>query len=251
VLLPIAVGAHDVDGVLRVLLTEQGIKEYSRSVLKDISPRQQLALTTCVPPSGAASKQQQSLRDVLGLTVGQGQEDYATRIQDALRAVNQSKPIHTSELNEFFMKYERYGGNTYHADWDSSQTLGWNGEATGLRFIEEALDAQASEMWAFRNADAPADCPLGMTFNPKLAVSTMNCFFVTELRPTHAEISQRYGPSLNPDQLSSLIQEFEKARAAALALGFATNFASANPAPQVQRAWRKSVGQLDLAFQTV
>jgi len=187
----------------------------------------------------------------MNLTVSVGQAKNAAHLQDTVRALNLSQPASKSSLDEFFELYSHFNGSHYAAAWNKTQTLGWLGEAGGLGEIAAALEHLSSEVWAFPQGSASAHCPLAVDFSPNVAVSPTNCFFLSSLEPTDTQVSQRYSLLLTPAQLSNLTEEFQKGRAASLALGYASAMSTGNVAPQVQAAWNDSKDKLNAAYRVM
>lgn len=181
----------------------------------------------------------------MNLTLSSEQGHSAAVLQSSLHQFALSSNV---SLQEFFATYAHFNGSWFRAAWNASQTLSWHREPGGVRDLGNVLQSLSSEVWTFPGADAPFDCPLASDFNPKLAVSTTNCFYATSTLPSDAEVKSRYALSLSADKLANLTEEFRKARAAALALGIVSAASTGNVADEVQVAWTKSQQQLGTAF---
>merc|ERR1712060_940715 len=69
-------------------------------------------------------------------------------------------------MDSFFARYANVGGDMYHASWNDSQTLGWQGEANGLGVILSDLKRLCGECWAYSGAKGLPGCSAAVPFDP-------------------------------------------------------------------------------------
>lgn len=239
---PLAVFAHDADGLLRDVLTTKGVDAYAPSVLQSITARQRLAFTSCITPGGSGD-----LRQVLNFSLGDAQLLAAQQLRRDLDRIS-NLWLNESTLDPFFAAYSNYGGVSYIADWNASQTLGWQNEANGLDVLANSLHALSMEYWAFLGAQAPPGCAMASDFNASSARAGYHCFVVTDAHPSRPEVEARYN-LLTPDQMTLLLSTFRKARTASIALHLALQHADRNGPllEATQNAWQTSVRRFNRA----
>lgn len=229
-----AVAIHDADGTLRAVVTDEGLASTGPALGGNLSARARAALATCLTAGGNGD-----LRMVLNLSLGQHHAQAAAHLVRTLQPISFMN-LNTSFLDAATLTYEHSGGDLYFASWNASQTLGWQGEAHGLGVISQALRRLSLESWAFQGAPTPDECALAREFNATTDVLSTNCFYATEAHPSKEEATKRYD-MLTSTQLKRLVDEFGKARAAALALRNALAFVPIGPraAPDLRNAWQK------------
>mmetsp|Transcript_105033 Transcript_105033/g.186062 ORF Transcript_105033/g.186062 Transcript_105033/m.186062 type:complete len:758 (-) Transcript_105033:57-2330(-) len=237
--------AHDVAGLLQHVLTEDGVELYNRSLLQNLNLRQRAVVNTCLVPRGTGK-----LSEWFSLSGGPMQVQDAAHLRASKKALDASM-VNESQLGSFFKKYKTYSGNSYVSSWNTTQTLGWLNEASGVSNMLNELYKLTGEHWTFHDAQAPAGCAMALDFDPSTQVAQFNCFWVTDSRPTPSELKQRYAIRLNENQLTLLYRMFARARVTSSALKSARTFGNTNTQAvlRLQDKWRDSSQTLNKAVE--
>lgn len=234
VLFSTTVVVSDAAGTLRSVVTTPGIETYRRSLFQNLSTWQGFVLSNCINQGGDLRK---NLNFSVSLPEMQQWQTLDRTLQDARKA-----RLDESSLNDFFKAHARIDGGTYRAVWNTSQTLAWHSETTGVLAIANSLKNLSGEHWTFHGAQPPVGCAAAVDFKPSLSVLSWSCFFVTGNHPSDAEVKSRY-QTLAKDKLHQLQLVFQEARQIAAALLIVQTFAitNAKDADSLSNAWQTSV----------
>lgn len=232
-LLPTTVAVHDAAGLLRSVVTDPGMEMYRPRLFPNLTSRQGAILSSCINSGGS-----------LRLSVNFSIIRQAQRWQALNRTTQQFRAaaLNTSSLKAFFGRYGSVGGGSFYAAWNSSQTLGWDGEPNGVNVIARKLQQLSGEHWAFHNANPPLGCAMAMPFDATSATQSFSCFFVTGSHPTTKEAGERYA-TLARNDLLKLQSQFQMARATAQALSLAQTMSTRSglAVPKLRDEWNRSV----------
>eukprot|EP00928_Gymnodinium_smaydae_P019024 TRINITY_DN17260_c1_g2_i1.p1 TRINITY_DN17260_c1_g2~~TRINITY_DN17260_c1_g2_i1.p1 ORF type:complete len:848 (-),score=127.81 TRINITY_DN17260_c1_g2_i1:37-2580(-) len=245
--LPTAVLAHDADSLLRAVLTSpHGLDDYASTLLDGLNEKARVVLGVCTLPAESAVAVG-DLRSTFGVTLGQEEAHWAEHFADEELYTFGHTRLQEALMDDFFSRYASVGGERYHAEWNRSQTLGWQGESDGLGTLLTPLHVQSAECWAFHGAPGPQGCPgRPQGFDPTMSVDPNNYFYVTEAQPLDVDLQARY-VTLDPQEIRELVGEFRYARAAAKSLGLAQGFNSTGCPKALAgvAAWRSQAKQLN------